>query len=250
MIEQDLEVEAGRILSAAKSSRTTLNLIGALAIRFHCETAKKLISVRQLSDIDFFATTKQREQIIKLFEKLGYSPAEQFNFSNYPRALRFYARDKPRIDIWLDSFEMCHTLRFKDRLNLGRDTMPLEDLLFTKLQIVELNRKDVIDIFCLVNDHELGKDDPEHIDIDYLSNLCRDDWGLYKTITMNVQKIASLIDTGIPDLELHDEQRDLVKSRLGRILDRIESVPKTFRWKLRSKVGEKKTWHETPTARE
>lgn len=250
MIEQDFEAEARRILSASRSAGITLNLLGALAIRLHSPTARKYASTRLLSDIDFFGLVKQREEIIELFKSLGYSPAEQFNFSNFPRALKFFGPQKRHVDIWLDKFEMCHTFDFAKRLDINADALSVEDLLVTKLQIVELNRKDVIDVICLLADHELGMGDRERVDVDYIASLCQTNWSTYRTFTMNLQKILDLVEAGTSGIELGDDTRKTVSSKLRGLLHSIETKPKTVGWKLRAKIGEKKTWYESPTLTE
>jgi hypothetical protein len=250
LIEEDFEAEARRILSASKSAGIILNLLGALAIRLHSPTARKYASSRQLSDIDFFGLAKQREEIIDLFKNLGYSPAEQFNFSNFPRALKFFGPQERHVDIWLDKFEMCHTFDFAKRLDINADALSVEDLLMTKLQIVELNKKDVIDVICLLADHELGKGDRERLDVDYIASLCQGNWNVYRTFTMNIQKILDLIKAGTSKIELDDNTQKTASSKLGELLGSIEAKPKTVGWKLRAKIGEKKTWYESPTLTE
>jgi len=47
------------------------------------------------------------------------------------------------IDIFLDKFRMDHTLDFRKRLKLDNLTIPVTDLLLTKLQIVRIAEKDL-----------------------------------------------------------------------------------------------------------
>ena len=50
--------------------------------------------------------------------------------------------NRRRLDVFLDRFEMCHQLDLRDRLGLEPPTLPLADLLLTKLQVVETTDKD------------------------------------------------------------------------------------------------------------
>ena len=54
---------------------------------------------------------------------------------------------------------MCHRIEFGDRLGKSRPTLPVADLLLSKLQIVKINRKDVLDALILLAEHPLGQDD-------------------------------------------------------------------------------------------
>ena len=113
----------------------------------------------------------------------------------------------------------------------------------TKLQIVELNEKDVKDMICLLNDHELAdSDQPEKINIKYIAELCSKDWGMYKTFTMNLNRIL----TNLGKLSSDEEMQSTVQQQCRIMLERIENAPKTTKWRMRAKVGEKKRWYELP----
>lgn len=136
---------------------------------------------------------------------------------------------------------MCHALDFRGRLELDAITVPLPELLASKLQIVQLNEKDVKDMLALVNDHEISSNnsDRELIDAKYLALMCASDWGKYKTFTMNLEKIAALA----PNYQLENRS---VLDRIKGIRDAIEVEPKTTGWKMRAKVGERKQWYQVP----
>ena len=76
--------------------------------------------------------------------------------------LVFFGREgELKVDVWLEVFRMAHKFNFKDRLPLDNPTLPLSDLLMTKLQIVELNEKDARDMVCLLADHDLSDNDSD-----------------------------------------------------------------------------------------
>ena len=148
-----------------------------------------------------------------------------------------------RIDIFLDVFEMCHKFDFRNRLTLDKLTIPLADLLATKLQVVEITDREYRDIIALIHDHEMADTDaPETINVAYLAKLCRDDWGIYKTFTMTIGNIL----TALESFELPAEDRDIVRNRLETLRSRIENAPKSMSWKMRAKIGERKQWYELP----
>jgi hypothetical protein len=138
---------------------------------------------------------------------------------------------------------MSHRLDLRGRLELDFPTVPLTDLLMTKLQIAELNEKDVKDMICLLNDHELAESDvPEKINSKYIADNCAGDWGVYKTFTININRILTYLDK----LGENEEMQQRVKKQCDALLSQIEAVPKSMKWKMRAKVGEKKRWYRLP----
>ena len=198
---------------------------------------------RKYLDLDFVGLSKQSGEIRKLFEEIGYEPRARFNALMGSKRLIFNdLLNNRRIDIFLDVFEMCHKFDFRNRLQLDSYTLPLADLLATKLQIVQINDKDFRDVVSLLIDHEIGDRDGEVINGKYIAGLCSDDWGVYKTFTTNLSKILAAAETyGLGSSELV-----LVKSKTERLTKMIEDIPKTLGWKLRARVGERVPWYELP----
>jgi len=180
----------------------------------------------------------------KLFIDLGYTPRDIFNALHGDTRLIFNdIENGRRIDIFLDKFEMCHRLDFKDRLLIDKYTIPLADLLATKLQVVEITEREYRDIISLLHDHEiLDSDTAETINGAYLAKLCAEDWGIYKTFTNNLGNIL----TAISQYEMDAESEQTVRKHIQDLKSRIESAPKSARWKLRAHIGEKKQWYELP----
>jgi hypothetical protein len=52
---------------------------------------------------------------------------------------------------------MNHIIEFKDRLEKDYPTIPLEELMLEKLQIVKINEKDIKDLIVLILEHEIGE---------------------------------------------------------------------------------------------
>jgi hypothetical protein len=242
----DIVQESERILKAAAQQGVVLRLFGGLAIRLHSPSASHRTLVRSYADIDFFGLKKQGKDIRKLFAGLGYAPREIFNALQGDRRLIFQdIENQRRIDVFLDVFEMCHHFDFKDRLQLDPMTIPLADLLDTKLQVVEITEREYKDIIALLRDHEVGTSDaPEVINGKYIADLCAADWGIYKTLTINIANILG----AMPEFVLEASDRELVEKRVRKLLEMIESAPKSMKWKMRARVGEKKRWYELPEA--
>jgi hypothetical protein len=240
----DMVQETQRILETAEKHNVVLRLFGGMAIRFRCPSATHRALERRYADVDFVGLKKQGKDIKKLFQELGYAPREIFNALQGDKRLIFNdLENQRRVDIFLDVFEMCHRFDFRERLPLDKDTIPLADLLATKLQVVEITEREYRDIIALVHDHQMGNTDSnDTINAAYLAKLCAEDWGIYKTFGINISNVISALQ----DYKLDPESLALVRERLQDLQSRIDNVPKSMAWKLRAKVGEKKRWYELP----
>ncbi len=236
--------EAHRILSGADRAGVTLRLVGGVAVRFSCPSSTKEPLKRGYRDADLVGRGYETRRIKDLFTVLGYAPRETFNAMQGGRRLIFNdMTNTRRVDIFQDSFEMCHKFDLRKRLALRPDTLPVADLLETKLQIVQMNDKDYRDILALLIDHELGNEDKgEKLNEAHLVGLCADDWGICKTFTSSLEKVIGNLDR----YALEREDRDVAEKRAQRLLEDIQAAPKSLKWKLRARVGERVAWYETP----
>src|ERR1700674_5352687 len=233
-------------MQIAVERKVTLRLFGGVAFYFRSPSATHRSLSRKYVDIDFMGHAKQSKEIKQLFVELGYVPRDRFNaMQGYRRLIFNDIEHQRRVDIFLDVFEMCHKFNFKDRLDVDQYTISLADMLATKLQIVEINQKDLKDVVSMFIDHDVGTGEaPEAINGAYLAKLCSDDWGIYKTFMVNLDRIVSMIN----DFELEDSEKKLVSDRVTSLKKMIEDAPKSFRWKMRARVGEKVQWYELPEA--
>ena len=236
--------ESKRILAEANKRGIRLRLFGGMAIRFHAPSATHRSLERKYADIDLMALKNQSKEIRKLFADLGYSSRDIFNALQGDRRLIFQdIENKRRVDVFLNIFEMCHKFDFSDRLTIDAETIPLADLLATKLQVVEITDREYRDIVALVHDHEIGDNDaPETINGKYLVHLCSDQWGVYKTFITNIENVMNHLE----QLPLDQKDKEIVLKRLEDLRNRFETVPKTLRWRARARLGEKVQWYELP----
>jgi hypothetical protein len=236
--------EATRVLGLAESRGVVLRLLGGVAFYLRCPSARSGDLARTYGDIDFIGHARQSSEIKRLFGELGYVPRERFNAMQGGRRLAFTDPvQQRRVDVFLDVFEMCHRFDLKERMEVDRQTIPLADLLATKLQIIETNEKDVGDMVCLLLDHEVGGTDlHDTVNGEYLAGLCGDDWGIYKTFTMKLAMLAAVVEKR--DLKASD--REQVTRRIGQLRVAIESAPKSLAWKMRAAIGERVRWYEIP----
>jgi len=236
--------EALRIVGAAKTEGVLLRLLGALAFHIHCPKFSYMQQMlgRSFTDIDFASYRKQSAKIRTLFPDLGYK--EDLQVTALFGASRLIFNDTSgsnrHCDVFLDKLEFCHDVVFQDRLEVDEPTIPLAELFLEKMQIVQLNEKDVIDTIMLLREHDIGSSDKETINADYIANLTGRDWGLWRTLTMNVGRVQEAT-RGLE--KLSSEDRTDVESKIKALLARIDAEPKSMGWKLRAQVGDKKKWY-------
>ena len=242
--DKDVVIEANRIVGVADSKKVTLRLLGGLAFRLRNPSSVMANLSRRYVDIDFVGFRKQRKEIEKLFDELGYTPRDRFNKLNgYSRLIFNDIANERRVDIFLNTFEMSHKLDFTDRLLVDKLTLPLCDLLLTKLQVYEITEREYRDVISLFIDHDLSeKDEPEKINGKYIAKLCAQDWGLYRTITLNLERI----EAALPKYALTPDQQTMIKGKFAQLRKIIEDEPKSFGWKMRARVGDKVKWYELP----
>ena len=226
------------MLAAAHEAGLTLRLLGGVAVHVRSRGLHPALT-REYKDLDFATSKKSAGDLQKLLRDIGYEPHLGFNAMNGRERLLFYDNPNGRqVDVFVRSFRMCHEIPLESRLGVDEDTVPLAELLLTKLQIVELNEKDVRDTVALLLEHEVTEDDTG-VNATQVAALCCEDWGLWRTITHNLETVTQHLDNYAVD-------REVVSGRLSRLLARIEGTPKSRGWKLRAKVGERKRWYELP----
>jgi hypothetical protein len=244
MPEKDVLAEAVRIAKEASERKITLKLFGGIAFRLRAPSAQHSRLKRNYTDIDFMGLRNQRKQITELFTSLGYTPRTTFNAMNGDLRLIFNdIENGRRVDIFLNVFEMCHKFDFTDRLKLDDLTLPLADLLLTKLQVYEITEREYKDVIAFLYDHRLSDvDDQNTINQKYISKLCSNDWGLWKTVNLNLERIWEAVPTFAP------EHQEVVKDKITQLKKKIDEEPKSFGWKMRARVGDKVKWYELPEA--
>lgn len=239
----NLEDEMQRLISEAQKEDIFLRLLGGLAIKVHSPHANHRSLERKYPDIDFVTDKTSAKKLLGFLPEMGYTPNKTFNTLSGDRRQLWYDEDHGRqIDIFIGDFTMCHTLPLADRLHVEPLTIPLAELFLSKAQIVELNRKDVLDLLTLLLDHEVGPGDDETINVDLIAELCAKDWGLYTTVSLTIQKLRAFLDEN--SVELNKDKVQTIKKRLVIMEKALDQAPKTLAWKMRAKIGTRVRWYE------
>ncbi|HEY9152563.1 MAG TPA: hypothetical protein VIN60_06725 [Anaerolineales bacterium] len=238
------ENELKRILKAADESGIILRVIGSLGFQMHCPKFGFLQAAmgRAYTDIDFAAYSKQTKQIQELMSKLGYKEnREVFIVSEGERSIYEKPEAGLHLDVFYEKLDFCHTIFWAGRLEIDSPTIPLAELLLEKMQIVQINEKDIIDTIMLLLEHSLGDSDKEIINIKRIAEICGNDWGFWRTVTMNLEKVRVLAQ-GYSQLTA--EQKSRVESQVNEAMARIEKEPKSLAWRLRARVGDRVKWYK------
>lgn len=243
-ILSDIREEAGRLAEAAVTLGLSARLIGGLAIWLRCPSVRDGQFARSYDDMDFAISAASATKFKVLLMTQGYLPDQFFNGLHGATRL-YYGEPAGRwsIDVVIDELVMSHKLDLRGRLDGPAPTITLADLLLTKLQVWEINRKDLGDTLCLLADHPLTEDDGdvEGISLARIRSVLGRDWGFSHTVERNALKVAELW-TREPVPGAANDVAAQVRSLLGA----IDAAPKSRAWRLRSRVGERIRWYETP----
>jgi hypothetical protein len=241
---EKFENELKRILNASDHAGIILRVIGSLAFQIHCQKYGYLQAAmgRAYTDIDFAAYHRQTKEIRVLMAGLGYQENhEVYIVSEGNRAIFERPDNSLHIDVFFEKLDFCHVINWKDRLEVDYPSIPLAELLLEKMQIVQINEKDIIDTIMLLLEHPLGEVDKGTINIKRIAELCSSDWGLWRTTTMNLDKVCKL---ALGYDQLTDEQKEEIESQVETALDRINQEPKSLAWRLRARVGDRVKWYK------
>ncbi|MFZ2052227.1 MAG: nucleotidyltransferase family protein [Solirubrobacteraceae bacterium] len=242
-IEDSLIDEARRLLAEADRRDVPMRLLGGMAVRLLLGDRIDERFHRQIDDLDFITTRKASREVERLLEHAGWEPESRFNTLHGHRRLLFHEpAGERKVDVFVERFEMCHTLPLAERIGARPQTLPAAELLMSKLQIVQLNAKDMGDLYALLDALEVASHDQDAINADRIAQLTGADWGLHHTFELNLQRLLEQIgSTG-----LDDQAQARVAQRIQALQQAMENVQKSRAWRMRARIGERKRWYEEP----
>jgi hypothetical protein len=235
----ELLAAAADIIGAAAAAGATMRLLGGIAVYHLAPSARTGALARGYHDFDVVVPPRQGAAAARVFRDAGYTADQHFNALHGAHRMIFTAPRGFVVDVLVGTFQMCH------RLELGRDlpgdglTVHPADLLLTKLQIVQIEEKDLLDATALLLDLPAGA--AAGIDTGRFVAPLAGDWGFHHTVERNLPRIVACARD-----RLGGEQAETVAASAGRLQEAMEAAPKSLRWKMRAKVGEKVPWYELP----
>ncbi len=246
--------EALMLASGAAEAGLGLKLLGGLAVRVICPDFPPRLRAGQ--DMDFACMSKGRKEVVAYLERSGCTGDRRFNNLNGDRQMYFNAPSGRPIDVMVDRLTMCHTLDFRPSFGRLPLTVDAIDVLLSKLQIIELNEKDVRDTLQLLSAlpvqggegqgqraQAAGPDGPV-LDTERFGKVLGADWGWWRTVTGNLAKLPGLVAER-PELAPPRPPFDPVEQS-RKLLEVAVAAPKSVKWKLRANVGDRVRWYELP----
>lgn len=238
--EPDLRNEAIRVLDAADAAGLVVRAVGGLGVWLTCPSASRPPLARQYKDLDLVAGTGASAGVQELLMGLGYEPDRSFNQVHGHQRLYFWDTSNARqLDVFVGRMAMCHELELDGRLGRHPRALAPADLLLTKLQVVHPTERDLVDAAALLLDHRVAEDgiEPERV-----AEVLAGDWGWWRTSTATLGAVVAHA-SGLPGFERAEE---VVTERAAALGEVIEEAPKSMRWRLRAKVGDRVRWYEVP----
>lgn len=240
--------EGKRIAEAAQQQGIVMRVMGPLALHYYfpddIDLYAKLerLGERYFTDIDFATYSKNRRGLVKFMESMGYECDLQTMAMTGTTRHIYFGGAVPMIDVFIDKLDYCHEVSYVGRLELDPWSVSLADILLQKLQIWEINDKDLKDLEFLMTVADIGEDDATKINRGYVARRLADDWGFWYTATTNLGRVKAHVD-GVPAFD--EGQKAHIKARCDEVLARIEAEPKTKAWHKRAKKGTDKIWYNT-----
>jgi len=248
-----LRTEAAALVAAADAQDLRLRLIGSVGIRLFDERTEELMDALRPppKDLDFVCRKRDRYGVRQRLETRGYENDRNMMVAMEGQRYLFVAPETGlKLDIFVDRLDFCHRIDIGRRLDVHPMTIPIEELFLHKLQIVHLTDGDRIDIgvlFAAVS--PLDDDDPARFSTEiFLAPLTRD-WGFWRTVTGNLDGIAEFARQG-GYADFGDDVPETIAERAQTLRDAADAAPKSARWKLRAKVGERMRWWQDVDDRE
>jgi hypothetical protein len=239
--------EARRLTEEAQKQGMILRVMGPIALHYYFPDYVDLyrrmerLGDRVFTDIDYAAYGKHRGKLVPFFEKHGYELEKRAAMISGGTRLIFFSAKIPMIDVFFDKLDYNHPIDYRGRLEIHPHCVSLADLMLQKLQIVQINDKDLKDAMLLFLAAPVSDTDKNAINVKYVAKLFADDWGFYHTATTNLRRIKEAM-SGVKALD--DDQRAVIAEKVDYFLKFIEETPKSGKWKGRAKTGTSKPWYQ------
>ncbi|MCL2312218.1 MAG: hypothetical protein FWC41_07005 [Firmicutes bacterium] len=212
------------ILSDCKEKSIDVRLFGSVALLFLDNSKFELIGNcrEEIADIDIIVKPNHIVALENYFISRSYEMNRKIKMLYGNTRRGFYTENNISIDVFIGNITLCQKISILDRFYFCYPTLTPTDLFLTKIQKINLSESDVFDIDFIF---EYG------IDFQYIIDLTSNKWNWWKTLITN---ITFLLKENISEKN---------KKLLTDLLYEINSVEKTFIWKVRNIIGERMQWH-------
>jgi hypothetical protein len=238
----DPVAEARQLISRATEQRLVMRALGGVAVYLQAPGGQPRLP-RRVKDIDLAVARGRGKAASGVLSHAAYVGDEMFNALRGSRRLLYHdPRNGRHVDVFVGEFSMCHEIPLTERLDRDPLTVPREELLLSKLQVVKLTGHDQLDIYNLLYHHDVGEQEGAGISSPFIAALCARDWGLWRTCQLNIGRSLGNLESSALD----PAEQKVVTGRLESLRGRIDAEPKSRRWRIRNQVGDKVRWYAEP----
>jgi hypothetical protein len=248
--------DARKIVEEANQNGIHLRLLGAIAIRLNSPNhahlflrLNRLNAENKFTDIDLAAYSKERGHVRKILQDLGFAVNQHVLMMHGNSRMIFESEQKGySIDVFFDGLRFSHDVEFgrspdKGRLGLHPLTLPPADLVLEKLQIHEINEKDLKDLVLLFAANSIGSNEGESvINGKYIASILSNDWEFWYEARLNLDKLQKFLADYVDEKKVDAEVATTIRSRLEELIRLMDEQPKSRDWQKRSKAGSQKKW--------
>ena len=148
--------EGLRLSDDAQKQGLILRVMGPIALHYYFPEYVDLyrrmerLGERVFTDIDFAAYGKHRGKLVPFFEAHGYELEKRAAMISGGTRMIFFSANIPMIDVFFDKLDYNHPIDYRNRLEAHPHCVSLADLMLQKLQIVQINDKDLKDAMLLL----------------------------------------------------------------------------------------------------
>lgn len=262
MLEDDLITDSNDIVSRAQKKGVIVRILGGVAIYMKIRDNADLLSTYKnlerrgdgnatIPDLDLAAYRKQRNEVSKICtNEMHFKMDPMVSMFVGENRLRFYNQvSNYPVDVFLSKLEFSHDVNFgespnKGRLELDFPTISPTDLVLAKMQIHDINLKDLVDMIILTLRCEVtSKESSTGINGSYISDILSNDWGFWYDFGENVKKIMSYSERKSSEGKLSPAFHTDVRDKLEVLLRMSENTEKTKKWRAGAAVGTGKPWY-------
>jgi hypothetical protein len=248
--------DARRIVEEATLKGIHLRLLGAIAIRLNSSShadlflrLNRLNSEDKFTDIDLAAYSKERGQVRKLLQQLGFAVNQNALMMHGNSRMIFESAEKGyAIDVFFDGLRFSHDVEFvrgsnEGRLALHPLTLPAADLVLEKLQIHEINEKDLKDLVLLFAANSIGNSEGENVvNGKHIASTLSNDWEFWHEAKLNLEKLQKFLSNYVDEKKVDAQVAATIRIRIEELTRMIDEEPKSKDWQRRSKSGSQKKW--------
>jgi hypothetical protein len=245
----EIAAAAIRLIRTLKDSNISAKLFGSCAMWHIAERSRPLLfsAGRFPEDIDLVVRHSDLPTLLSFLKRAGWIEDEWLRANSGGSRARFSQPNlsMPILDVWVGKLRMAQTLDIEESMDLCEVSLPITDLVLSKLQIHHLTSKDALDLLALLNAFEFSGDPCRRLDSERISSIVYNSWGWYHSIEQSAREFVQFSQQMKSQSTIDELQSANISKVLDSILDVSASTPKTVLWYLRRLIGHKIQWYAT-----